>query len=165
MMMQFAIELCYHLDHPSVTEVDWSHAVRLAWVRSGNTDRAMPKIRHRASARHVAHSVTSQWRSGEVLLWANEARKVLSRLRSAPRPQLRLLGCSDSTRREMRRFARCYIAVCECLREEEDLRRLVREVAEDSAKSGATVALAERPESCMVVWRFGHVWNARCLLG
>jgi len=34
-------------------------------------------------------------------------------------------------------FARCYIAVCECLREEEDLRRLVREVAEDSAKSGA----------------------------
>ena len=35
------------------------------------------------------------------------------------------------------RFARCYIAVCECLRKEEDLRRLVREVAEDSAESGA----------------------------
>ncbi|CAE6923782.1 unnamed protein product [Symbiodinium natans] len=35
-------------------------------------------------------------------------------------------------------FARCYIAVCECLRKEEDLRRLVREVAEDSAESGAT---------------------------
>ncbi|CAE7724863.1 unnamed protein product [Symbiodinium pilosum] len=34
-------------------------------------------------------------------------------------------------------FARCYIAVCECLREEGDLRRLVFEVAEDSAKSGA----------------------------
>ena len=52
----------------------------------------------------------------------------------------------------MRRFARCYIAVCECLREEEDLRRLVREVAEDSAKSGATVALAERRRA---VWWYG----------
>eukprot|EP00439_Symbiodinium_sp_Y106_P039681 s534_g4.t2 len=51
-------------------------------------------------------------------------------------------GCSAALIRhegrcEVRRFARCYIAVCECLREEEDLRRLVREVAEDSAKSGA----------------------------
>ncbi|CAE7028278.1 unnamed protein product [Symbiodinium microadriaticum] len=72
-------------------------------MRSGNTDRALPKVRHRASTRH--------------------AREVISRLRSAPGLQLR--------------FARCYIAVCECLREEEDLRRLVREVAEDSAKSGA----------------------------
>eukprot|EP00933_Yihiella_yeosuensis_P041147 TRINITY_DN35579_c0_g1_i1.p1 TRINITY_DN35579_c0_g1~~TRINITY_DN35579_c0_g1_i1.p1 ORF type:complete len:361 (-),score=84.81 TRINITY_DN35579_c0_g1_i1:315-1397(-) len=34
-------------------------------------------------------------------------------------------------------FAACYMAVCECLREEADLFRLVREVAEDAAKSGA----------------------------
>ena len=34
------------------------------------------------------------------------------------------------------RFANCYMAVCECLREESDLQRLVLEVAEDAAKSG-----------------------------
>jgi len=34
-------------------------------------------------------------------------------------------------------FAACYMAVCECLREEDDLFRLVREVAEDAAASGA----------------------------
>lgn len=34
-------------------------------------------------------------------------------------------------------FASCYMAVCECLREESDLQRLVLEVAEDAAKSGA----------------------------
>ncbi|CAK0797766.1 unnamed protein product [Prorocentrum cordatum] len=34
-------------------------------------------------------------------------------------------------------FAACYMAVCECLREEGDLFRLVREVAEDAAASGA----------------------------
>eukprot|EP00434_Breviolum_minutum_P025150 symbB.v1.2.022217.t2/scaffold1962.1/size110877/3 len=34
-------------------------------------------------------------------------------------------------------FANCYMAVCECLREESDLQRLVLEVAEDAAKSGA----------------------------
>lgn len=35
------------------------------------------------------------------------------------------------------RFASCYIAVCECLRDESDLQQLVLEVAEDAAKSGA----------------------------
>ena len=35
-------------------------------------------------------------------------------------------------------FADVYIAACECLREEADLRRLVLEVAEDAAASGAT---------------------------
>ncbi|CAJ1364070.1 unnamed protein product [Effrenium voratum] len=34
-------------------------------------------------------------------------------------------------------FATAYMAVCECLREEADLRRLVLEVAEDAAKYGA----------------------------
>ncbi|CAK9070828.1 unnamed protein product [Durusdinium trenchii] len=35
------------------------------------------------------------------------------------------------------RFASCYIAVCECLREKADLERLVLEVAEDASASGA----------------------------
>eukprot|EP00445_Apocalathium_hangoei_P024019 CAMPEP_0203918304 /NCGR_PEP_ID=MMETSP0359-20131031/58835_1 /ASSEMBLY_ACC=CAM_ASM_000338 /TAXON_ID=268821 /ORGANISM="Scrippsiella Hangoei, Strain SHTV-5" /LENGTH=366 /DNA_ID=CAMNT_0050845363 /DNA_START=95 /DNA_END=1195 /DNA_ORIENTATION=- len=35
-------------------------------------------------------------------------------------------------------FAACYMAVCECLREEADLFRLVREVAEDAAAAGAS---------------------------
>lgn len=34
-------------------------------------------------------------------------------------------------------FATCYIAVCECLRHEDDIFRLVREVAEDAAACGA----------------------------
>eukprot|EP00931_Biecheleriopsis_adriatica_P012390 TRINITY_DN113528_c0_g1_i1.p1 TRINITY_DN113528_c0_g1~~TRINITY_DN113528_c0_g1_i1.p1 ORF type:complete len:384 (-),score=74.85 TRINITY_DN113528_c0_g1_i1:144-1184(-) len=34
-------------------------------------------------------------------------------------------------------FASCYMAVCECLRQEEDIFRLVREVAEDAASAGA----------------------------
>ncbi|CAE8592830.1 unnamed protein product, partial [Polarella glacialis] len=34
-------------------------------------------------------------------------------------------------------FAACYMAVCECLREESDLKRLVMEVAQDAKSSGA----------------------------
>ena len=53
------------------------------------------------------------------------------------------------------RFASCYIAVCECLREESDLQRLVLEVAEDAAKSGHMVTMVKRwhrAESKRMTW-------------
>merc|ERR1719433_459543 len=60
-------------------------------------------------------------------------------------------------------FAACYLAVCECLREEEDLTRLVREVAEDAQAYGAS--WIEPALSCVLyAERFGGVKETLKLL-
>jgi len=60
-------------------------------------------------------------------------------------------------------FATCYIAVCECLREEDDIFRLVREVTEDAAACGA---LWIEPALSIVLYahRFGGVENTLAVL-